>query len=569
MSQPLSTLIAEGAATSRPDRAHQLLVAQRLAEAVEAAHASGKVIGNLDDHRVLVEPDGTVMLSDNAGAHTAAYTAPELQGSLTAHTRPQAQHDLFALAVLIFQLLMDGKHPYAGQWVGGGNLPDIPKAIQLGLYAYGNSAASPPPGAPALGTLEPGLADLFKRSFAPTSAIFRTRPTGAEWARTLATVRQDGVTSPPSLAPASPIPADKSPARLEEPAAAVAVAPASPVAPGVASAPTLPRPDLAPTQSEPRPDRAPESEMPISASEPIDEAAPEAHPEVAPEATPPNLPVSPQDTWLPVPPAPPDVATRPAAGTPASPVKRPFSRRAILKRVIPANEASSASPVPTPPAQAEPLPWENLASEIGWLVESEARWLTDVRIWGSILAVIFAFLFVMSLLAFVRPDDGAKPRAQPAVARATRVPATQTPQPRPTATRIAINSPTVASFGSNFDMSDGVIPATGERFNAYIQDKALQQEVLGQGGRGKAMFNAAPALGDFNFTVHVGASTGQGEILIYVHDPDSGRTWVFAVDPGASTWGLYEEPSASTRLKKVIARTNYSRAIARQPLSTQ
>jgi hypothetical protein len=572
MSKPLSTLLAGGTGTPEPDRAHRLLVAQRLAEAVDAVHAAGGVIRNLDDHHVLVAPDGTVTLSDDAAAapesstRTPAYTAPEIQGAIPGRTRPEAQHDAFALAVLLFQLLMEGYHPYAGQWVGGGDLPEIPKAIQLGLYAYGNSAVTPPPGAPALSALEPGLADLFKRSFAATSAIFRTRPTGAEWARALATVRQDGMANlpPPALA-------YKSPARLAEPAAAAAGEPASPAAPGVTSGPAL-TPDPVSIQSEQWPERAPEPVMPVFAPEPrhvaVPETAPGAHPEVVPDTTPPNLPVSPQVTWLPVLPAPPDVAARPAAGTPVSPAKRPFSRRAILKRVIPANDASSTSPVPIRPAQAEPLPWENLASEIGWLVESELRWLTDVRVWGSILAVIFGFLFVVSLLAFVRPGDGATPRARPAVVRATRVPPTQTPQPRPTATRTVVNNPTVASFGSNFDVSDGVIPSTGERFSAYVRDRALRLEVFARGARGKTMLNAAPAKADFSFTVHIGEVAGQGEILMYAREADSGRTWVFAIDPGGNTWGLYEERPSNQPLKVVIARKDYGSAIAQDPLRT-
>ncbi len=186
-------------------------------------------------------------------------------------------------------------------------------------------------------------------------------------------------------------------------------------------------------------------------------------------------------------------------------------------------------------------------------------------------AIILFFGFMLFLIVFVlaeRNDYWANPGARPAAVRATRVPATQTPLPRLTATRTVVNNPTVASFGSNFDVSDGVIPSTGERFNASIRDKVLRMEAVGRGGRGKSMFNAAPAAADFNLTMHVGSTTGQGEILIYVRKPESGRTWVFAVDPGATTWGLYEERPSNNPLKVVIARTDYSSATARQPLRT-
>jgi hypothetical protein len=256
------------------------------------------------------------------------------------------------------------------------------------------------------------------------------------------------------------------------------------------------------------------------------------------------------------------LVARPEAGEPTSPVKRKISRRAILERVIPANDLSSKPPVPALPDQSRPTVWGDLVSELRWLAESELRWLTDPKAWGTVIFV------VLGIIAFVRLEDQANPGARPAAVRATRVPATQTPLPRLTATRTVVNNPTVASFGSNFDISDGLIPSTGERFSASIRDKALRMEVFGKGAHGKAMFNAAPAVADFNLTVHVGSTTGQGEMLIYVRKPDSGRTWVFAVDPGASTWGLYEESPWRNRLTTVIAHQDYSSASTKEPLRT-
>lgn len=615
MSQPLSTLLADGPATSQPDRAYRLLVAQRLAEVVEAVHAAGSVIGNLNAHRVLVEPGGMVTLGDDAGPTTEvrapAYTAPELQGSFTGYARPEAQHDCFALAVLLFQILMAGQHPYAGQWVGGGNLPDIPKAIQLGLYAYGGSSVTPPPGAPAPSTLEPGLADLFKRSFAATSAIFRNRPTGAEWARALAAVRQTGqaVASPTTLAspeltyPSGPV--------LNEPQ--VPVKPAAPTAPVVLD----PLPDSAPqspgtsrVQPAPLPEHRAEPTPSFSTPAPKAEAAPVESYQDQPQTalgTPAPQPSEPrQDIWVPEPAVVTDVAPQPAAGVPAAPAKRKFSRRAMLERVVPPagalddpsapvqpdqsqgsvwgalvgelrwlaapDQSPPSSPYqsqPSAPYQPEPSTWRNLASEIRWFVESDLHWLTDPEFWRRFGKFVVPGLLFVIWFAFGRSgDDSSNRAARPAAVRSTMVPATETPQPRPTVRRSAPGSPRVASFGSNFDVSDGVIPSTGEQFSAYVRDRLLHLEVFARGARGKVMFNAAPANGDFNFTVHVGETTGQGEILIYARELESGRTWVFAIDPGATTWGIYEERPSNNPLKVVIARTDYSSAIARQPLRT-
>ena len=51
------------------------------------------------------------------------FTPPELQGRLFAHLDRAPEHDLFGLAVLIFQLLMEGTHPFAGVFLGHGGRP--------------------------------------------------------------------------------------------------------------------------------------------------------------------------------------------------------------------------------------------------------------------------------------------------------------------------------------------------------------------------------------------------------------------------------------------------------------
>jgi hypothetical protein len=112
------------------------------------------------------------------------------------------------------------------------------------------------------------------------------------------------------------------------------------------------------------------------------------------------------------------------------------------------------------------------------------------------------------------------------------------------------------------------MPSTGERFIAQIRNKALRLEAFGKDARGTVMFKAAPAQGDFKFTVHVGATTGPGEMLLYLRKPESGRTWVFAVDPGANTWGLYEDPPWTDQLTPVIAHQDYINAVGGEPLHT-
>ena len=104
-------------------------VARNLALSVHHLHSSGYVIGDLNDKNVLVRKDGGVCILDidsfdfsdiNTGVHYKCavglpdYLAPELQGK---HLREETARfseatDDFALAIHIFQLLMDNYHPF-------------------------------------------------------------------------------------------------------------------------------------------------------------------------------------------------------------------------------------------------------------------------------------------------------------------------------------------------------------------------------------------------------------------------------------------------------------------------
>jgi serine/threonine protein kinase len=182
-------------------RAHLILVAQRLATLVETMHHSGYVIGDLNESNVLISSAGDVVLIDADSFQVRAlrdgkvityrspvgkpdYTAPEIQG-VSFHTVDRSfEHDRFALAVLIFQLLMDGRHPYAGRWLGSDDAPTLEKSIRQGNFPYSRPSAvmQPPPQAPTLASLEPGLAALFERAFGATAMSFLDRPSGEEWA---------------------------------------------------------------------------------------------------------------------------------------------------------------------------------------------------------------------------------------------------------------------------------------------------------------------------------------------------------------------------------------------------
>jgi DNA-binding helix-hairpin-helix protein with protein kinase domain len=167
-----------------------LHVAMNVARAAASIHATGCVIGDLNERNVLVLTDGTVRFIDVDSFQIVSdgevfpcpvgselFTAPELRGRTLANEKRTANHDAFGLAVLIFQLIVLGRHPFAGV-PRDGHARNIEDAIREGLYAYAEGTAtrvSPPPDTISIAALG-SLCDLFRRAFTTQS-----RPSAEEW----------------------------------------------------------------------------------------------------------------------------------------------------------------------------------------------------------------------------------------------------------------------------------------------------------------------------------------------------------------------------------------------------
>ncbi|PTQ70316.1 helix-hairpin-helix domain-containing protein [Pseudomonas sp. GV071] len=169
-------------------------VAQNVARAVATVHQAGCIIGDLNHSGVLVGQDATVALIDadsfqfSLKGHlypcvvgTEDFTPPELHGiSLSTVKRTQA-HDNFGLAVAIFQLLVMGKHPYAGRFNG----PDLSlgQSIAQNRFAFSvkrrdETRTTPPPGSVLLEDLPPSIANAFETAFGLNAV---SRPDPAAW----------------------------------------------------------------------------------------------------------------------------------------------------------------------------------------------------------------------------------------------------------------------------------------------------------------------------------------------------------------------------------------------------
>ena len=171
---------------------HLILMARNLASAASALHRHGVLIADLNSRNVLASDRGRVAIIDTDSFQaqdtrtlqifrcpvgTPEYTAARLQGKDFATVDRTVRDDDFALAVMIYQLLFQGAHPYAGT-TGDPTQATIAQRIADGLYAHA-ATASPPAQVALIWKDTP-----FKRPFAKAFTS-KTPPTATDWAKML------------------------------------------------------------------------------------------------------------------------------------------------------------------------------------------------------------------------------------------------------------------------------------------------------------------------------------------------------------------------------------------------
>ena len=185
--------------THFPDADWRFLIhaAINLARAFNNVHEQGHVIGDVNQGNCVVLPDGTVKLIDcdsysiHANGKTypcevgvTTHIPPELQGQNLRDVVRIHQHDNFGLAVIIFQLLFLGRHPFSGKPLGGAE-KTLEDCIREFRFAYGAGAKSrqieQPPGTLHLEAVSLPVADLFERAFLNR----HNRPIPREWIHSL------------------------------------------------------------------------------------------------------------------------------------------------------------------------------------------------------------------------------------------------------------------------------------------------------------------------------------------------------------------------------------------------
>ncbi|MEP6924712.1 MAG: tetratricopeptide repeat protein [Pyrinomonadaceae bacterium] len=174
-----------------------------LARAFAVIHAHGHAVGDVNHGNVVIGRDATVRLIDCDSYHLNApdksylcevgvstHTPPELQNHSLRTVVRTINHDAFGLAVLIFQLLFMGRHPFSGNFQGDGD-NTLEDSIEHRRFAYGAGAAArqmkQPPGTLQLGAVSFEIANLFERAF----LSIESRPMAREWSAALDELEQN------------------------------------------------------------------------------------------------------------------------------------------------------------------------------------------------------------------------------------------------------------------------------------------------------------------------------------------------------------------------------------------
>ena len=176
-----------------------LRTARNIAAAIRSVHDKGHIVGDINESNVMVSTTALVTLVDTDSFQVQSskgkifrcpvgkpdYTAPELHGSSFIETDRGPEHDHFGLAVIVFQLLMEGSHPFAGCYVGPGDdpYPLAAQRIKPNFFPHGSTAGAYQPAkiAPPFEILSPNIQKLFMMAFEKGSFDPAVRPTPADW----------------------------------------------------------------------------------------------------------------------------------------------------------------------------------------------------------------------------------------------------------------------------------------------------------------------------------------------------------------------------------------------------
>jgi DNA-binding helix-hairpin-helix protein with protein kinase domain len=195
--------------------------AANLAHATHVLHAAGVVIVDFNESNIRTWREARVTLLDCDSMQIRdpasgewffcrvgrpEFTPPELLRADWASTVRHPSSDLFALAIHLYQLLLEGEHPFRGVWRGDGEKPAVSVLASQGIWAHQNGGPLVRrPAAISAGLLPPVIAVMFRRAF-EDGAVDRGRapplPSGTApwtgWRANCANAQRTGRTSTPA-----------------------------------------------------------------------------------------------------------------------------------------------------------------------------------------------------------------------------------------------------------------------------------------------------------------------------------------------------------------------------------
>jgi DNA-binding helix-hairpin-helix protein with protein kinase domain len=185
---------------------HLVRGGRNLASVVAALHRSGYVVGDLNESNVLIDRRALVTILDcdsiqvadpatgevhHCGVARPEFLAPELIGKDLSATTRRESADRFALAVMLFLLLQEGVHPYAGVWRGPGEPPDLTSRMRGRRWPYFiGSRVGLPPRSLRMRGLGLRIRLMFTAAFLLGPLLRSARPSAVAWESALARLEE-------------------------------------------------------------------------------------------------------------------------------------------------------------------------------------------------------------------------------------------------------------------------------------------------------------------------------------------------------------------------------------------
>ncbi len=175
--------------------------ARNIAMSIATIHSHGHVVGDINQGNLLISKGAISKLIDCdsfqiqstetkflCGVGVGHFIPPELQDLDLTNLVRTPNHDNFGLAVVVFHLIMMGRHPYSGIYPTTSDVT-LEEAIKAHWFAYGEKAAkrgiTRPPDSLSLKLLPDTIAEMFLKAFSKEGAADDGRPTAKDWVNEL------------------------------------------------------------------------------------------------------------------------------------------------------------------------------------------------------------------------------------------------------------------------------------------------------------------------------------------------------------------------------------------------